>query len=99
MAAGLQPSRSQLDQQVTSIVLALRTDMTNVQQVNAYLQNLGVAGLTAAPLSYTAADAQALLTVFANLDSIRVMAQGGAYTGPALPFNFTMQTVPLWGAQ
>lgn len=95
MAAGFQPTQQSLNQAAGQIIISLRANMQSVQQFNAYLQTLGTAGLQA--LGYTLADAQLLISVFSNLDSIRNMSEGNAYTGPSLPYNFVQQTVPLWG--
>ena len=97
ITAGFQPSQQNLNQQAGQIIAMMVTAMQNVQQYNAYVQYLGLAGLTNAPLSFTQGDAQAILTVFAELDSIRAVLEGANYTGPGLPHNFVNDTIPFWG--
>jgi hypothetical protein len=97
VAAGFQPTQQTLNQAAGQIIISLRANMQSVQQFNSYLQVLGTSGLQA--LGYTLEDANLLISVFSNLDSIRNMSEGNPYSGPALPYNFVEQTVPLWGGQ
>lgn len=95
MTAGNQPSQSSLNNLAGQYVLALRNDFENVINFNAYLNDIGAAGLVA--LGYSSNDAALMLAIFGNLASISDVYQGGAYSGPNLPFDFEAQTIPLWG--
>lgn len=99
MSLGIQPSVSQLNAQAGQIALNFRNAVDQVNYFNDYIQNLGEAGLTAAPFSMSTADATNLITMFANLASVTEVLEGQSYTGPALPFNFIQATVALWGGQ
>jgi hypothetical protein len=95
MAVGIQQTQAGLNQQAGQLLLSLRQDMFQVQAYNAYIQQLGSAGLQA--MGFTAEDATMLLTTFAAVDSIRAMAMGSPYVGPTLPFNFLAAAVPFTG--
>lgn len=84
-----------LNNQAGQIVTSLRDSFEAVHRFNLYVQNLGSSGLVA--LGFSSGDASLMLAVFGNLDQIRSAYVGGAYAGPALPFDFQGQTVPLWG--
>jgi hypothetical protein len=97
MPVGYQSTQQGLNQQAGQIISMLVKAMQNVQQYNAYVQFLGLAGLMAAPLSFAQADAEAILEVFAELDAVRAVLEGDDYTGPGLPHNFVEDTIPFWG--
>jgi hypothetical protein len=95
MTAGVQPTVSSINNQAGQYVLAIRDDFENIINHNSYLNELGQAGLVA--LGFSTNDAALLLAIFGNLSQIAAAYQGGNYAGPALPFNFESQTIPLWG--
>lgn len=99
MSLGIQPSLAQLNSQIGAIALTFRNACDGVNYMNDYLQALGTDGLTAAPLNMTSGDATALLIMFNNLAQVTGAAEGEAYNGPPLPFNFVQSTVSLWGGQ
>lgn len=97
MAAGLQPTQAQINLQAGQIVLNARNSLQAILFFYQYLSSIGHAGLMT--LGYTDEDATELLSVYTNMASVVNMCFGLPYTGPALPFNFLAQTVPLWGGQ
>lgn len=99
MSVGIIPNAGTLNQQAGQILLSLRNDLIALAHFNAYLQYLGLAGLTAAPLSMSAEDAQEMLTVFAGCTAVAQIANGQEYPAdgsvPALPHNFLGDAVPF----
>ena|ERR1700744_6775367 len=91
------PNFGLLNQTAGQIVLDARNVLQRIQFFNDYIQDLGSDGLVA--LGFTAEDAALLLAVYGNLDAVANVCTGQAYAGPALPFNFMAQTIPLWGGQ
>ena len=91
------PNFGLINQQAGQIVLDARNVLQRIQFFNDYIQVLGEAGLVA--LGFTPEDAALLLAVYGNLDSVANVCTGQNYAGPALPFNFMAQTIPLWGGQ
>jgi hypothetical protein len=87
----------QLSQQAGQIILSSRNALQQIIYFNLYLQTIGHDGLVA--LGFSDTDAVDLLTVYGNLNSVAQMCNGGAYDGPALPFNFLQSTAGLWGGQ
>jgi hypothetical protein len=95
VTAGIQPTQAGINQQAGQIVLNARNALQQILFFNDYLNDTGQDGLVA--LGFSADDAALLLGVFANMAAVSSMCMGEAYTGPALPFNFLGQTIPLWG--
>lgn len=89
------PNFGLINAQAGQIVIDARNVLQRIQFFNDYVQNLGVDGLVA--LGFTQADAELLIAVYGNLDAVANVCTGQAYNGPALPFNFMAQTIPLWG--
>ena len=103
MAVGTQPSWAAVNAQATQIVLQARAALEAIEKYDIYLQGMGAAYLeglaTAAGDSTPVDDVTELMSIFQNLAFIAQVANGEAYSGPALPFNFVEQTIPLWNAQ
>lgn len=97
MTAGIQPTQAQINLQAGQIILAARNSLQAILFFYQYLSSIGHAGLM--DLGFTDPDATELLTVYGNMSSVVNMCFGQPYAGPALPFNFLAQTVPLWGGQ
>lgn len=97
MPVGIQPSLAQLNQQAGQIILQARAALQQILFFNLYLQTLGQAGLTTDPLNATVEDATNLLATFLGLAAIANVCNGGAYEGPALPYNFLASTADFWG--
>jgi hypothetical protein len=91
------PNFGLLSQQAGQIVIDARNVLQRIQFFNDYIQALGQDGLVA--LGFSADDATLMLAVYENLDAVANVCTGQDYTGPPLPFNFTAQTIPLWGGQ
>ena len=89
------PNFGNLNLAAGQVVVNLRNAFEDVHRFNLFIQNYGKTALVT--LGFASADADLLLAVFGNLDQIRSAYVGGAYAGPALPFDFEGQTVPLWG--
>jgi hypothetical protein len=97
MAIGPTPNLGQFQQQTQSAVLNARAALQQILFLNQYIQSEGVAGLVA--IGYGSDDAESLMTVFGDLAAIAAACMGEPYEGPALPFDFLAQTVPLWNGQ
>jgi len=97
MSAGTAPTLAQVNNQATQIVLNARNSLQSLLYFDMYLQTIGQDGLVA--LGMSADDATTLLTVYANLAAVANMCNGGAYNGPALPYNFLTSTAELWNGQ
>jgi hypothetical protein len=97
MAPGIQPNLGQLNQQSGQLLVNLRNSIQQAQAFYDYLSGLGVSGLVVLGMSNP--DATALLAVYTNLAALSAVFYGQAYAGPALPFNFYQQLVPLTGGQ
>lgn len=99
MAVGIPPNAGTLNQQAGQILLSLRNNLMALANFNAYLQYLGVAGLTAAPISMSEADAQEMIAVFEGCTAVAQIANGKEYptdgSAPELPHNFLADCVPF----
>lgn len=95
ITAGIQPNLSTINQQAGTFLVNLRNAITQARAFNDYLQNLGSAGLIA--LGMSSADATAMLTAYTNLNYLADVFYGAAYTGPALPYAFYNDVIPLTG--
>lgn len=97
MAIGIVPSLAQLNQLAGQNALAFRNATQAVVEFNSYIQGLGEAGLMAAPYSMAQVDADNLLSIYNNLAQVCQALLGNNYAGPALPFPFLGNAVPLLG--
>lgn len=97
MAAGIPPNSVTLNQQAGVLMVNLRNSIQQAQAFYDYLSTLGINGLVA--LGMTNPDATALLDAYTNLAALSAVFYGQPYAGPALPFNFYNQIVPLTGGQ
>lgn len=91
------PNFGIINQQAGQLILNARNVLQQILFFYDYLNSLGVTGLV--DLGFSAADAQLLLTVYTHMASVVNVCFGEAYTGPALPFNFLAETIPLWAGQ
>jgi hypothetical protein len=99
MPVGIQPNAGNLNQQAGQILLNVRNGLAALANFNAYLQDLGEAGLTAPPLSMSQSDAQQMLDTFGGCAALAGIAAGGEYptdgSVPSLPHNFLSDIVPF----
>jgi hypothetical protein len=97
VSAGIQPNLATINQQAGSLMVNLLNSIEQAQVFYQYLNGLGSSGLIA--LGMASADATALLSAYSNANALANVFYGQAYTGPALPYNFYNQIVPLTGGQ
>jgi hypothetical protein len=95
MTVGNQASQASVNQALTSLALALRDVMQNIQDVSNYVGSVGPAGLIA--LGFGSADVAPIQAFIGNMNSLAVIYGGGA-SPIGLPFNFEANTYPLWAA-
>ena len=88
------PNFGQINAQAGQIVLDARNALQRILFFNDYIQEMGHTGLVA--LGFSSDDATLMRAVYGNLASVANMCLGAPYAGPALPFNFLAQTIPLW---
>jgi hypothetical protein len=80
MAAGFQVNLAQVNGQAAGLVISLKTTLSQIQQFQAWLAATGAAGLEAAPISMTAADANVLISAFGDLNDLANVYLGAAST-------------------
>jgi hypothetical protein len=97
MTVGIPPNLGLLNIQAGTLLVNLRNAVQQAQAFGDYISLQGEAGLMA--MGMAQADAAELLDVYANLQALAGAFYGLPYTGPALPFNFYHQIVPLTGGQ
>lgn len=99
MAIGIIPSLAQLNQLAGTNALNFRNATQAIVEFNSYVQGMGEAGLMAAPYSMTQVDADNMLSTYEALAQVCQALLGGVYSGPALPYPFLGNAVPLMGGQ
>jgi hypothetical protein len=98
MAAGNQPTAATINALAGQKAIGLRDAVYEAIRFNAYLTALG--GQTfLVGLGMSSGDAAAMVAAYGNMASWAAVFPGGAYNGPALPFNFESNSTPLWGGQ
>lgn len=95
MAAGIQPTQGQVNQNAGQIAVNLRNLMQQIQNFQAWIATQGAAGLEA--LGFTAGDAATMISTIGNLNTLASIYQGTA-TQPAA-FNYEANSNALWGGQ
>lgn len=96
MAAGIQPSLAQINQQIGGLALSLRNDFQSVLNFNNWLTSSGGATYLEA-LGMTTQDAAVVVSTYGNL---AVLA--GIWLGMGTQqaeFNYYANTEALWGGQ
>lgn len=88
------PNKGNLDARIGTVSLDVRNALRECADLYQNLAELGSDQLV--DLGYTSDDAANLLTVFYALSQLSSAYQGGAYAGPALPFNFMNATAGWW---
>jgi rhamnogalacturonyl hydrolase YesR len=88
-------TKGQLDNQVAQLAMGMRSNAELVLRLWSYANGLGLAGLQAAPLNYSAADAQAYLDAVNHMATVAQVFQGTATQTPA--FNFEDSLIPVTG--
>jgi len=91
---GLQPNETTLNTALGQILLAVRNDFQNVQNLNAYITAQGGAPFLQG-LGFTAGDAGAYVAAIGNHDQLRQIYQGLAAL--AAPFNYEANGNGAWG--
>lgn len=98
MSAGIQASTASVNQQAGQIAVNLRNTFQQVISLNAWITAIGgAAGLVT--LGFTQADAQVIVSTYANLAALAAIYQGQPQSTEALPFNFETNSNLLWGGQ
>lgn len=94
MAAGLVPSKNQLDTTMGSIALSLNEVMTQIHQMQEYLAAQADADLEA-QFGYSAQDVANFKSAFADLDQLRTIYEGAASLSAAKDFRAFASRI--WG--
>jgi hypothetical protein len=95
MTVGTQPTQATINQQLTAMALAMRTDLRNISNFQEYVVSLGLAGLEA--LGFAPADAQLVLNMASYMNTI-----AGVYFGTITQnsdFDFDNALCGLWAGQ
>lgn len=91
------PNKGTLDGRIGQVSVELRESMRAVSDLYTTLTQIGATELQA--IGYTADDVAALATTFGAIAALATAYQGGAYTGPALPYDFLHSTAAWWNGQ
>jgi hypothetical protein len=92
------PTPAQANQQIGNIVLGLRNNFQSLSDFVAWFNaTCNTLALVESVFGLSAADAATMQAVVGNLGSFLEIWDGVTYTGPALPFNFQVNSAVLWG--
>jgi hypothetical protein len=95
MTAGLQPTITSVNQTAGDIAIAWREVALQTSNFQAWLSAVGAAGLEAAPIGISPADAATIISTIGNLYTLAQAYSGAGTITPA--FNFEANSVALWG--
>jgi len=95
MAAGVQPTQAQINQNAGALALNLRVAMQAIVNFQAWLAATQTAA-TLEALGFTPADAATLISTMGNLNTLASIYAGGA---PGAAFNYEANSNALWGGQ
>jgi hypothetical protein len=96
MAAGVQPTQAQVNQNAGALALNLRSAMQAIVNFQAWLAATQTAASLEA-LGFSAADAATLISSVGNMSTLASIYAGTA-TQPAT-FNYEANSNALWGGQ
>lgn len=89
------PNKGSLDSRIGQVTVSLRDSMRAVTDLWNELSTLGSAQLVT--MGYTTEDVAALASALGAISALATAYEGGAYSGPALPFDFLNATAGWWG--
>lgn len=100
MAIGNQTSLQQVNNDLTTMAVQTRNLMEYIRQKVTYYNNLGTAGLEAAPISMSAADATSFMTKISEFSAVCGVYYGTQYNGTTatngVAFDFDNDFALLW---
>jgi hypothetical protein len=104
MAVGNQPTAQVINSTAGRVAVNMRQVMEAAKDLETQVNKLGTAGLEAAPISMSPADAAALITLVNYLSTVAgcyygTVQQGGSGGTGAITFNFDDALSVLWGFQ